>query len=53
MSIFPPAAPQGKPKAAAPTINSGLPTGGSPGTTEVVLPGRAKPIAANSGKFSK
>lgn len=53
MSVFPPASPQGKPKAAAPTINAGLPTGGSPGTTDVVLPGRAKPIPGNSKKFSK
>lgn len=53
MSVFPPAAPQGKPKAAAPNIDGGLPTGGSPGTTDVVFPGRAKPIPANSGKFAK
>lgn len=53
MSIFPPAAKQGAPKGAAPKIDSGLPTGGNPGSTEVIYPGRAKNIPANNGKFSK
>lgn len=53
MSVFPPAAKQGAPKSAAPKIDSGLPTGGSPGSTDVVYPGRANPIPASKGKFSK
>lgn len=53
MSVFPPAAKQGAPKSAAPKIDSGLPTGGNPGTTNVIYPGRATPVAANKAKFSK
>lgn len=53
MGIFPPASKQGSPKAAAPKIDAGMPKGGNPGTTAVVYPGRAKPVPANKGKFSK
>lgn len=53
MSIFPPAAKQGAPKSAAPKIDAGMPTGGNPGTTDVVFPGRATPIPASKTKFSK
>lgn len=53
MSVFPPASPQGAPKAAVAAVDAGLPTGGNPGTTEVILPGRASNVPANNGKFSK
>jgi hypothetical protein len=41
------AAPQGKQKAAVAPINSGLPTGGGAGTTDVVIPGRRATLPAN------
>lgn len=53
MASYGTAAPQGSPKAAVAAIDAGLPTGGNPGGTEVILPGRASPIPSNKSKGFK
>lgn len=50
MSIFPPASPQGPAKPALAPIDSGVPSAGGNGSSEVVLPGRPAPTPANSSK---
>lgn len=47
MSVFPPASPQGPTKPAMGPIDTGLPSAGGNGSSEVVMPGRPAPTPAN------